>query len=39
MHDEVSWCQPHVQKSLLLLLEEEELRFMLASCVTLKMQD
>lgn len=36
MRDEVSWCQPHVQK---LVLQEEELRFMLASCVTLKKQD
>lgn len=38
MCDELSWCQPHVQSPLLLLLEKEELRFMPASCVTLKMQ-
>lgn len=40
MHDDASWCQPHVQKPPLLQEEEEEeeFRFMLASCVTLKVQ-
>jgi len=41
MHEEGSWCQPHVQKPPPLLEEEEEeeLRVMLASCVTVKKQD